>query len=575
MKATAAGAWVNLTVAGGDGTPLAVDAHVPPRATWPVPVIVTRTAYGRSAHLAEGQGWTERGFGYVVQDVRGRYDSEGTWRPYRDERADGAALVDWILSQPWSDGRLVAYGGSYAGYTAWALAVERPDAVRAVVSLGPSMGLHRTKFEPGGILRLAEHAYWWLERADARTSRDGLVRLVHARQPDVLDHLPVCELPERMGTVLPHWGDILRTGTEPGPEAFTDGELAAVRAAAFHVGGWYDLLISETLEHWRLVGSAVTPRPPRRLLIGAWGHDLAFATTTRVADRDHGPSSRYDFAASCVSWLREVLTERATPTPADGAAGTAAVTVPETAASGAEVFIRGADEWSIGDDWPPQEVSEAVWHARADGTLTADRPGPDASCGFRYDPRDPFPSTVPGADRRALLARPDAVRFVSEPLAAAVTMVGSATVELAVSTDAVEADWIVRVLAWLPVGPAYELAFGSATWAARPGSVVTGTIVLSGAAERVPAGARLVLEITSSDHPNLARNLGAGRNRYTTTTTRVCAQTVLVGSGQTGTRLVLLTMGTAARMDEDTSATRDIGTQRAGVAMSVGGGSAS
>lgn len=573
MSAAAAGGWVNLRVAGGDGTPLAVDVHLLPRAAWPVPVIVTRTPYGRSAHLAEGLGWVERGFGYVVQDVRGRYDSEGTWRPYRDERADGAALVDWIVSQPWCDGRLVAYGGSYAGYTAWSLAVERPDAVRAVVSLGPSMGLHRTKFEPSGILRLAEHAYWWLERADARTSRDGLVRLVHARQPDVLDHLPVCELPERMGAVLPHWGDILRTGPEPGPETLSDGELAGVRAAAFHVGGWYDLLVSETLEHWELVGSAVTPRPPRRLLVGAWGHDLAFTATTRVGDRDHGPRSRYDFAARCVDWLRQVLAERTMPTPADGAVGTDAITVPETAASGAEVFIRGADEWSTGVDWPPHEVSEAVWHARPDGTLTADGPGPDRSCSFRYAPGDPFPSTVPGADRRALLVRPDAVRFVSEPLAAAVTVLGSATVELAAATDADEADWIVRVLVLLPADSAYEIAFGSATWAARPGSAATGTISLSGAAERVPAGARLILEITSSDHPNLARNLGTGRDRYTTGTTRVCEQTVLVGSGQAGTRLILRTTSVAARTADNTSAKNDISESRpAGVAMGSRGG---
>ncbi|MEU5048121.1 CocE/NonD family hydrolase, partial [Streptomyces griseorubiginosus] len=80
----------NERVPGWDGTPLALDLHLPPSDAWPVPAVVTRTPYGRSGHLAEGAGWRRRGFAYVVQDVRGRYDSDGTWKPYRNERGDGA-----------------------------------------------------------------------------------------------------------------------------------------------------------------------------------------------------------------------------------------------------------------------------------------------------------------------------------------------------------------------------------------------------------------------------------------------------------------------------------------------------
>ncbi|MBL7493700.1 CocE/NonD family hydrolase [Frankia sp. AgB1.9] len=576
-----AGPWANLRVAGHDGTLLATDAHLPPPADWPVPVVVTRTPYGRSAHLVEGQGWAARGFGYVVQDVRGRYDSDGTWRPYRDERADGAALADWIVAQPWCDGRLVAYGGSYSGYTAWALAVARPGAVRAVVSLGPSMGLHRTRFEPSGILRLAEHAYWWLERADARTSRDGLGRLLHARQPDLLDHRPVSELPERLGVVLPHWGDILRTGPEPGPEALTCDELARVRAAAFHLGGWYDLLVPETLEHWDLVGSAVTPRPPRRLVVGAWGHDLAFGSTTRVGDRDHGARSRYEFGMACVDWLRAVLAGPGSParTPGSAAMSTASATRTTRAISGVEVFVRGADRWIRGAAWPPGDAAEDVWHARADGTLSTAGPGPGGVRAFRYDPDDPFPSAVPGADRRALLGRPDAVRYLTRPLAEPVTLLGPGRVELAVTTDAAEADWIVRVLAWLPAGPVYEIGCGSATWPAGPDGAATGTVALSGAAERVPAGARIILEITSSDHPTLARNPGTGQDRYTTTLSRACEQAVRSGAGHVGTRLTLLTAqanagsgaGCTAEAGADTAALPEV---RAVVPAAPAGGRA-
>ncbi|WP_054567596.1 CocE/NonD family hydrolase [Frankia sp. R43] len=564
MSAAPGEMWTNLRVAGADGTPLAVDVHLPPRVDWPVPVVVTRTPYGRSTHLTEGQGWAARGFGYVVQDVRGRYDSDGQWRPYRDERADGAALADWIIDQRWCDSQLVAYGGSYSGFTAWALAVERPDAVRAVVSLGPSMGLHRTKFEPSGVLRLAEHAYWWLERADGRTSRDGLVRLVHARQPDVLDHLPVCELPERMGASLPHWADLLHTGPEPGPEVLTDEELAGVRAAAFHVGGWYDLLVTETLTHWDLVGSAITPRPPRRMLVGAWGHDLAFAPTSRVGDRDHGPTSRYDFGTRCVDWLRAVLrpapASSALPVVSPAASAPHAPTPPASQApSGAEVFVRGADRWVACTEWPPTPATDTVWYAGADESLSVEDSGPAGGRSFRYDPADPFPSTVPGADRRPLLGRKDAVRFVSDPLPAPVTLLGSGRVELSAAADGPAADWIVRVLGWQVDGALFEIAFGSAVRTAPAGTSGAFAVTLAGAVEQLPTGARLVLEITGSDHPNLARNLGTGQDRYTTAATRPCTQTVLFEPARAGIRLVLSVMGlgVTAEIERDGKAGRD------------------
>ncbi|WXZ50813.1 CocE/NonD family hydrolase [Clavibacter tessellarius] len=213
------GTIAGMPLPASDGCALVLDAHVPEGAgradgIGRVPCVVTRTPYGRSAHLAEGRGWRERGLAYVVQDVRGRHDLDGAWAPYRGEREDGAALVDWITAQPWSDGRVVAYGGSYSGYTAWAMAVERPDAVRAVVSLGPSMSLARTKFGGGGILRLAEHASWWLERGDARTSRDGLAARVFRERPGILRHLPVLDLPRAMGAHLPSWAGIVEDGAD-------------------------------------------------------------------------------------------------------------------------------------------------------------------------------------------------------------------------------------------------------------------------------------------------------------------------------------------------------------------------
>ncbi|GAA0971625.1 hypothetical protein GCM10009555_023020 [Acrocarpospora macrocephala] len=582
----------NVRLPGWDGTPLAVDVRLPDASCGPVPTVVTRTPYGRNQHLAEGTGWARRGFAYVVQDVRGRYDSDGVWECYRNERGDGAALADWICAQEWSDGRLIGYGGSYSGYTAWALAVERPEVVSAVVSMGPSMALHRTKFE-NGVLRLAEHAAWWLERADGRTSRDGLTALLLGADPSALAHLPVIGLPDRIGASLPGWADVVRDGPHHQPkEEITERELAALPVAGLHVGGWYDLLVEETLLHWRIVGSALAPRPPQRLVIGPWGHDLAFTGRTRYGDRDHGPHSLLDLGALQVAWLWDCL---------DG-----------TARAEEQILPIGGTSWL---SWP-QNTTTLILYAHPDGSLHPSQPeatlggfvhgpadlggfvhgprglggfvhdpanlggfihgpaelgrfvrgpaeldsfvrgpanlagfihgpaelggfvrgpadlggfvhgpaelgrfvrGPAQLGGFVHDPGDPYPSLAPGADRKALDERSDALRFATPPLPDPLTFT-AAEVHLDVTAPVEDVDWIVRLTEYTADGRVFELARG------RAGG--SGRLVLNPVAATLPAGSRLRLEITGSDFPRLALALGTGADRYTTTATASVRQRV-------------------------------------------------
>ncbi|MEV4090811.1 CocE/NonD family hydrolase [Streptosporangium saharense] len=506
----------NLRLPGWDGTPLALDVHLPEPSSWPVPTVVTRTPYGRGRHLAEGAGWVRRGFGYVVQDVRGRHDSDGVWECYRNERGDGAALADWIAAQEWSDGRLVGYGGSYGGYTAWALAVERPELVPAVVSMGPSMALHRTKFEDG-VLRLAEHAAWWLERADSRTSRDGLAALLLGGEGGgALTHLPVTGLPERLGANLPGWAGVVLRGPGHRPaEEITEEELAALPTAGLHVGGWYDLLADETLLHRRTVGTARTPRPPQRLIMGPWGHDLAFTGRTRHIDREHGPQALLDLGAAQVTWIRACLAgEDPGPDLVLPVGGTSWHPWPAT--TGEHVLHAHPGERHNGETVPGEKLEAPPANGLPCGRLD-EVPG-DGPCGvFVYDPADPCPSLAPGTDRRALDGRPDVLRFSTPPLTAPLSFT-SAAVHLDVTASAPDADWIVRLAEHTADGRVFELARGRAAGSGR--------LALSPVWACLPVGSRLRLEITGSDFPRLARSLGTGADRYTTTATAPVRQRV-------------------------------------------------
>ena len=173
----------------------------------------------------------------------------------------------------------------------------------------------------------------------------------------------------------------------------------------------------------------------------------------------------------------------------------------------------------------------------------ADLSGPER-CGvttFRYDPADPFPSRRPGADRRDTQGRADAVRFSTAPLSLHCRICGCVEVDLVADTDGPDADWTVRLLEQRAEGTLLEIARGTVVDAARER-----TVTLSPAAITVPPGSRLVLEITASDFPDLARNLGTGADRYRGTALQITTHRVRWGAGGTRVRLPLTSMSPAS-----------------------------
>ncbi|ROO60499.1 hypothetical protein EDC02_2384 [Micromonospora sp. Llam0] len=486
------------------------------------PVLLVRTAYGRSRMTDEALAWSSRGVTTVVQDVRGRYDSDGDWQPYRHEAADGAATVDWLADQPWAAGRpVVTYGASYSAFCAWAAAVSRPGVVRAVLSVAPSLGLRSAKFEPSGILRLAEHAGWWFLHGEGRTSRVQLTERMLAAEPDLLRRLPVAEIGDHAWPRTRRWREVLC----PDSAAVRAGELSDVDLAGLdlptlHVGGWYDLFLPETVRLWQLVGAAVAPRPHRTMVLGPWDHGFGLSGATRVGAREHGPHARRLLGPLLADWL--------------AATGLHA---PDRRQDQVTYFLPGVDRWRAAPTWPPGPTTATTWYAAGDGGLTRRPGGRAGKTGYLDDPADPFPSRAPGTDRRDLLDRTDTVHYDSGPLPAPLTLTGDPVAVLHVDTDADDTDWVVRLLERRVDGAVLSLAHGSARH--RPTAADGGIEVqLTPVAARVRAGSALLLQISSSDFPDLARSLNRAEDRTRATTWTVGRQRVHHGGDQP-TRVVL------------------------------------
>lgn len=144
-----------------DGTRLATEILLPDNQEQPIAAIMERTPYGRNLFIPDYQRFAHRGYAVIIQDVRGREDSEGDWIPFQYERDDADDTLDWIAQQPWSNGRVGMIGGSYGGYTQWAAAASGNPHLQAIVSMVTAGSAMTDTFAHGGAPSMGQLAWFF------------------------------------------------------------------------------------------------------------------------------------------------------------------------------------------------------------------------------------------------------------------------------------------------------------------------------------------------------------------------------------------------------------------------------
>lgn len=498
----------NVRVVMPDGVSLATDLY------WPkndgrYPTILVRTPYGRSNPLTDisFQRLAERGYNVVSQDCRGRFDSEGLFEPYIHEAEDGRATVEWIVEQPWSDGQVAMWGRSYVGYVQWAAASTGTPHLKALV---PCVTMAHLGYDPDAGFML-DRALRWLYLLDALQNEERPIWqklpriLIRGLQDRVVargyDHLPLSTLDE---VVLGQAEPIYRTWmehTEP-----NDGYWQAVDYRSqvkdvdipIHlVAGWYDIFLDGQLADYAALHAAgKTPY----LTVGPWTHlnaELPWETL-RVG----------------LEWFDAHLKGKKTRLRPDSV----------------RIYVMGANEWRDYESWPPS-AGQTPYFLHEDGRLAPELPGatspPDH---YRYDPADPTPniggallSTHAGSyDNRALEGRPDVLTYTTEPLSAALEIIGPLRLQLYVRSNREHTDFVGRLCDVHPDGRSLNVCDGF--FRIRPGKGIRqadGSLLievdLSPTAYRFQPDHRLRLQVASGAHPRIARNPGTGEyNLYST-----------------------------------------------------------
>ena len=502
----------DLHVPMSDGTVLLADHYLPVSVASAATVLV-RCPYGRGGPfgLLNAQILAERGYHVLLQSCRGTFGSGGEFEPMRHEIADGQDTVAWLREQSWFDGRLATFGASYLGFVQWALAMDPPpELVAVIVHVGPH-DFSRTAYR-NGVFDLYNYVGWsdLIAHQESTGALQGLVRTATAerRLRPVLDRLPVSAgVPDLVGRE-PSWSERWLEHprlTDPFWAPLQCGAaLQRITVPVLAVGGWQDLFIEQTLEQYRTLAARGVPT---RLLVGPWAHlDITAKGAAAIVES--------------VAWLDRY----AGPGKVRGTSSEARGTGPAPAQPAHSVRIwvggEGAGEWREIPGWPPPGTTQQRWHLGAHGSLSTGEPSPGVpAVSFRYDPADPTPSpggailavTGGSRDNRAVERRLDVLVFSSDPLEEPVEVVGEVAAELSVARDNPYGDLFVRLCDVDPRGRSWNICDGIVRLTGEAPLAGSVRVSLIGAAHRFGRGHRIRLQVAGGAHPRFARNPGNGQ----------------------------------------------------------------
>jgi len=555
-----------------DGVTLRADVWRPAEGT--APTLLMRTPYGRrqtGMYGAAGggpsvMGFVNAGYAVVIQDVRGTFASDGVFEPLVNETTDGVDTLAWIAGQDWYDGTVGTFGVSYMGMTQWAVAAGNPAGLKAFAPFFTASDTYSAPwYSPGGALSLSNVNSWRalmsafgemraLQRGDT-TDPSALMRL----QGYLVDPLSLNDDTPADHSVLANdgWGgDWL---AHPDRDAFWDARgwasnVSSVTAPALMTGGWYDLMISETVADFvrmRTQAGSEHAREATRLVIGPWHHQ---ARTGEFQDRFFGPLAPVDLTESHVAFYDEHLRGKAPASPAPRV----------------RIFVMGVDQWRDEQDWPLPGTRYVDYHLHSegaantrdgDGTLELDAPTTAASDALRYDPRDPVPTaggallpTFPGlvgpVDQRVVDDRPDVLCYTGPVLTEAVEVTGFVKLQVFVSSTAVDTDITAKLVDVFPDGRAINLCDGilrlrhrnglSGQELMTPGEVYEVTVPMSVTSNVFRPGHRIRVDVSSSNFPHYDRNSNTGGAISTETLAdMVVANNTIHHGGARPSRLVL------------------------------------
>jgi putative CocE/NonD family hydrolase len=529
-----------------DGVKLYGDLYRPAR-DGKFPVLVIRTPYGvqRDGVHQNMIRFAQHGYAAFVQDVRGRYESEGQWDPFRNEANDGHDTVEWAAKQPWSNGKVGLEGGSYLGHVQWRAATQSPPSLVTMFPAVASTNIYKNWLAQGGAFRLSFNYGWGVVRMPNRIM---LPQYWHTEKyaPEelkyetILRHLPLKDIDVQSGgQPVQHFRDWLKHQSyDEYWKSISDEEhFDKVKVPVHTSGGWFDIFLNGTINGFtgvRRSGGTEKARRESKMIIGAWGH----GPSQKFGDVDFGPGANRDMFERQLRWYDHYLKgedngiDREPPI---------------------EIFFMGVNKWQHAQEWPLPGTKFTPYYLGGGHALSDAKPSGAGSDNYKYDPNNPVPTlggnnccgtpTLAGPkDQRPIESRNDVLGYTSDALRAPVAIAGPVRMKLFAATDGRDTDWMIKLVDVYPDGFAMNVAEGMLRARFRtgvdkmellqPGQVYEYEIEMAGTANVFQPGHRIRVDITSSNFPQFDRNPNTGEDLGASSKIRVAAQTVHHGAAK-------------------------------------------
>lgn len=501
-----------------DGVTLYADIYRP-EGPGDFPVLLMRQPYGRAiastVSHAHPVWYAQRGYMVVIQDVRGRGDSEGTFVPFIYEAQDGYDAVEWAAALPNSNGRVGMYGFSYQGSTQWAAASMRPPHLVAIAPAMCAVDLYHGMFYPHGRFAIREHLPWafQLARDTARRAGDSeaeqFCTQVMRSPGEFISKLPVLEEHPVLSKYFPTYYEwCLHTEYDDyWAERSWLPSVAEHPIPSLHIGGWYDGFLMGTLQSYD-----VLQRSPRsralfhRLIVGPWAH---IPWGRKAGGVDHGPFADGDIHLEQIRWFDYWLKDKKDIELFDQPS--------------IRYFELESKQWRTMGQTSPFRPNETVsrWYigvsekpsngALGGGRLIETVSGISSAAAdvFVYDARLPMSleSSLP-LDRSAAQDRYEILVYTSAPLKEPLNIFGSPKVSVRYQTLGGPTDLTAMLSVVLPDGTSRFLSVGRKQICAEQGTEGWEAIEISlqPCAAEFQAGSSIRLELTGSAFPFFVRH---------------------------------------------------------------------
>jgi len=562
----------NVMITARDGIKLGTDVYRPAQNGSPVegkfPTLLERTPYNKDGGAGSANYFVPRGYVVVVQDVRGRYKSEGHWRPIADDPNDGFDTAKWIGEQPWSDGSIGTMGTSYAGATQHALAIANAPYVKTMIPVDAMSDFGRYGVRHNGAFEL-RFFNWVMTMGNAAGTPNASAAAARAASDpaaasaliDMGNHVRdyVRSLPLRPGTTplkfAPDYEAWLIEAMRHGDyddfwknhgSSVVDHLAEYKDVPIYHVTGWYDSW-GTPVANLNYPQLRKAKKSLQRLIIGPWTHGgqiRSYAGEAQFTD-----DAALDFNAWRLRWFDHWLKgvdnsiDHEAPVRIYVMGGGDAHKTPD-----GRLFVGGY--WRDEQEWPLARTTPTPYYLHANGVLSSDKPANDPPVTYVFDPRNPVP-TLGGnvssqgtlmfqgaadqrcrpdfwlcSDSKPLSARNDILVYQTPPLTRDTEVTGRLIVKLWAASNSPDTDFTAKLIDVYPpnadfpagvdlniadsiVRARYHNGLGKAELL-QPGRPYEFTIEMYPTSLIFKRGHRIRLDISSSNFPRFDVNPNTG-----------------------------------------------------------------